>query len=237
MPEQSVQQQHVQTLRQNVLRRLSRSPHPYHRQHFELPHPSEHFSSEALPTGGSARHLSEDEGGVLRPAVEGYRESTNSDSGTEADDEHFLKGLPAPKLRPHKGLRGENGSLSSSPSPAVSPKQLIDDPLHSLNARKDVLRATITDEQERRKAALKMNQKRRVEIVRRLIEAALLLTLGGLICLDSRVRFVFFTWREGMSCERIAQAHTDPSRAFKSASCVGNTACPVPFTLNMAHFD
>ena len=40
-----------------------------------------------------------------------------SDSGTEADDEHFLKGLPAPRSKLHKGLRGMNEVLSGVSTP------------------------------------------------------------------------------------------------------------------------
>ncbi|ERT02225.1 hypothetical protein HMPREF1624_00523 [Sporothrix schenckii ATCC 58251] len=54
--------------------------------------------------------------------------SPASDSGTEADDEHFLKGLPAPRSKPHKGLRGMNEVLSGISTP------LLPVPLHSFGS-------------------------------------------------------------------------------------------------------
>lgn len=98
------------------LRLLSRSPKPYHHQSFELLDPADCISYNAHP-GSRPAHLSR-----LAPGVNLPRDSPLvSDSGTEADDEHYLKGLPAPKVRLHKGLRGRNEVLSGSSSPMLSP--------------------------------------------------------------------------------------------------------------------
>ena len=79
----------------NSLRLLSRSPHPY-----------QHQASDKF---------------AIRPTAfppEVSREHTPSScSGTEADDEHVLKGLPAPRLRLHKGLRGKNEVVSGTSTP------------------------------------------------------------------------------------------------------------------------
>jgi hypothetical protein len=203
MPEQlnppPPQQSHAQSLREDAVRRLSRSPHPYHRQQFELPHGSERFSTNAPPTQSplrSSRNTDDEEQEESRFGSRTYRESTNSDSGTEADDEHFLKGLPAPKLRPHKGLRG--GEPSGTPSPLLSPAILDEDALRAPGyLRRTTLPSIILNDEEARKAAEKYRQKRRVEVVRRTTEAALLVFVGGVLSLDSRVRQLLRLWSPG----------------------------------------
>jgi len=203
MPEKlkpaTLQQSHAQNLRDGALRRLSRSPHPYFRQKFELAHPSEGFPSTAPPARSESlptRREDEDEQDASRPRSRNYRESTNSDSGTEADDEHFLKGLPAPKLRPHKGLKGLEGSLSSSPSPLLSPAILDEDPAKVRNyLRKASI--TILDEERVRKVAEKLRQKRRVEVLRRATEGAILVLVGSMLCCDLDVRKLLRLWRRG----------------------------------------
>ncbi len=146
----------------------------------------------------STRPEDEDEQDGSRPHSQSYRESTNSDSGTEADDEHFLKGLPAPKLRPHKGLRGVEGSLSSSPSPLLSPAILDEDPAKVRNyLRKASI--TILDDERVRKVAEKLRQKRRVEVLRRATEGAILVLVGSILCCDLDVRKLLRLWRRGES--------------------------------------
>ncbi|PMD34865.1 hypothetical protein L207DRAFT_638357 [Hyaloscypha variabilis F] len=209
MPEKlkapSLQQSHAQNLRDGALRRLSRSPHPYFRQKFELAHPSEGFPLVAPPTQSQpppTRPEDEDEQNGSRPHSRSYRESTNSDSGTEADDEHFLKGLPAPKLRPHKGLRGVEGSLSSSPSPLLSPAILDEDPAKVRNyLRKASI--TILDDERVRKVAEKLRQKRRVEVLRRATEGAILVLVGSMLCCDLDVRKLLRLWRRELVCQAL----------------------------------
>ena len=203
MPEQlkpaSLQQSHAQNLRDNTPRRLSRSPHPYFRQKFELAHGSEKLTRNTPPTQTplrSTQSTDDEEQEGSRPQPQSYRESTNSDSGTEADDEHFLKGLPAPKLRPHKGLRGVEGSLSSSPSPLLSPAILDEDPakVQSYLRRPS---ATILHEGDVRKAAEKLQQKRRLEVLRRTTEGAILLLGASILCFDLDVRKLLRLWGRG----------------------------------------
>jgi hypothetical protein len=189
------QQSHAQSLRDDALRRLSRSPHPYHRQKLEIPHASERFSSPQSPL--RSRHNTDDEdqdNGAFSP---GYNASTNSDSGTEADDEHFLKGLPAPKIRPHKGLRGLDGTLSGSPSPLLSPAILDDDTPKEGYLRRTTLPTTSLKESDARKVAEKFRQKRRVEVIRRVSEAGILGFVTGLLCLSPEVRQLIWLWRRG----------------------------------------
>jgi hypothetical protein len=204
MPEQlkpSQPQSHAQTLREEAVRRLSRSPHPYRRQQFELPHASEPLRPKAPsqnPPLRSAQNTDDERQEGAKYSPERYRESTNSDSGTEADDEHFLKGLPAPKLRPHKGLRGADVSLSSTPSPLLSPA-ILDEELQKSQGylrRASVSSAILTDD-DVRKAAERFRQKRRVELVRRVTEMALLVLVGGILCLNYELRQLLRLWRGG----------------------------------------
>ncbi|KAK4657276.1 dolichol kinase [Podospora pseudocomata] len=140
----------------DTLRVLSRSPHPYHRQSFELLEPSDCLipSHEPFPSLG--------------------KDSTPpSDSGTEADDEHFLKGLPAPKVRLHKGLRGKNEPLSGTSTPWLSPAVLEEE------GRKTALGI---NHGEKRVAAERV--RRRKEVTRRIAEVLLLGFQGGIVVLN-----------------------------------------------------
>jgi hypothetical protein len=192
---------HAQTLREEAGRRLSRSPHPYHRQQFELPYSSERFSSNAPPPRSPLRSTqnTDDEGqeNIRSPAV-GYRES-NSDSGTEADDEHFLKGLPAPKIRPHKGLRNADGSPSSSPSPLLSPV-IFEEDVQRIPGylRKASAALAAQNEEDAAKVSEKLRRKRKVEVVRRVTEVAILIFVGGILCLHRDVRDLMRSWKRGI---------------------------------------
>ncbi|KAK0739757.1 hypothetical protein B0T21DRAFT_410086 [Apiosordaria backusii] len=144
----------------DTLRFLSRSPHPYHRQSFELLEPLDRLVSRDEPF----------------PAL-GKDSTPPSDSGTEADDEHFLKGLPAPKARLHKGLRGKNEPLSGTSTPLLSPAVM---------------------EEEGRKTSLGINQgekrvaaervRRRKEVIRRATEILLLGFQGGIVASNRDVQ-------------------------------------------------
>ncbi|TVY20783.1 Dolichol kinase sec59 [Lachnellula arida] len=208
MPEHlkpSQPQSHSQNLRDDALRRLSRSPHPYHRQNVEIPHASERFSSYAPPTQSPLRstHNTDDEDQYVGAYSPSYNASTNSDSGTEADDEHFLKGLPAPKIRPHKGLRGLDGSLSSSPSPLLSPAILDGDTQKEGYLTRATLPTTNLKESEARKTAEKLRHKRRVEVIRRVTEAGILASVAGLLCLSPEVRQLIWLWRRELACQSV----------------------------------
>jgi hypothetical protein len=197
------------SLRENAGRRLSRSPHPYHRQQFELPHGSEKFSTNAPPTQSplrSTQNTDDEEQENPRASPEAYSERANSESGTEADDEHFLKGLPAPKLRPHKGLRGAEGTWSSTPSPLLSPAILDDDVQKTPGILRRAAVIAALNEEDARKAAEKFRHKRRVEIVRRATEAAILVFVTGILGLNREVRQLLRLWKRGkykyLSCHR-----------------------------------
>ncbi|KAI5856222.1 hypothetical protein GGS23DRAFT_589089 [Durotheca rogersii] len=102
--------EHLHTSGQNALRLFSRSPHPYHRPSSQLLDPSSHLYG-SLDNHHNARLAAHGASREVTPS---------SDSGTEADDEHFLRGLPAPR-RLHKGLRGRNEVVSGASTPLPSP--------------------------------------------------------------------------------------------------------------------
>lgn len=103
------------------LRSLTRSPHPYSRQSFELPHPADRLILRPSPTSSSRASNSNRLRKLLAsPFPDFYASPAASDSGTEADDEHFLRGLPAPRPRLHKGVRGRHEPPSSSFSSSSS---------------------------------------------------------------------------------------------------------------------
>ncbi|TVY27182.1 Dolichol kinase [Lachnellula hyalina] len=208
MPEHlkpSQPQSHTQKLRGDALRRLSRSPHPYHRQKVDSPQALERFSSYAPPTQSPlrSRHNTDDEDQYIRAYSPGYNASTNSDSGTEADDEHFLKGLPAPKIRPHKGLRALDGSLSGSPSPLLSPALLDGDTQKEGYLNRATLPSTSLKEFDAQKIAEKLRHKRRVEVIRRVTEAGILAAVAGLLCLNPEVRQLIWLWRRELACQSV----------------------------------
>ncbi|KAI9046788.1 hypothetical protein LZ554_009523 [Drepanopeziza brunnea f. sp. 'monogermtubi'] len=214
MPEQLkpviLQQSYAQALREDAARRLSRTPNPYHRQQSELAYGSERINNANANANIPPKHSllrstqTTDDEDLLAPRVPSrvYRDPTNSDSGTEADDEHFLKGLPAPKARPHKGLRGGDGNPSGSPSPILSPAILEENTFKSHGYIQQQSKLFVnTDMDEATQAARRLGRKRKIEVVRRSAEAAILCSLGGLLCLDSQVREVLYLWRKELACQ------------------------------------
>jgi hypothetical protein len=162
------------------LRLLSRSPHPYHRLSSELLESSARVAYNAdTEADGSVP----DSCGTSIHAFPSFaRESPlASESGTEADDEHFLKGLPAPKTRLHKGLRGRNELLSGASTPLLSPAVLEEE------GRK--IHLSPSDgafERDKRSPAERI--RRRKELVRRGTEVLLLLCQGGMVATNPQVR-------------------------------------------------
>ncbi|KAI0157852.1 hypothetical protein GGR57DRAFT_58347 [Xylariaceae sp. FL1272] len=141
---------------------LSRSPHPYHCPHADLL----------------------DLSSVLPPCDT----TPTSDSGTEADDEHFLKGLPAPR-RLHKGLRGRNELLSGLSTPLLTPaavsadQHLAPQPFFSL-ARPD----STSPAHGAAAAAKRFTRRQTKEILRRLTELLVIGLLTLFVATNPRVR-------------------------------------------------
>ncbi|KAK6952191.1 hypothetical protein Daesc_006724 [Daldinia eschscholtzii] len=172
--------EHLDPPPQDALRLLSRSPHPYHRQHSELLEPSDRLAYVTLR--GDAKPIPS---GVSREVT------PSSDSGTEADDEHFLKGLPAPK-RSRKGLRGRNEALSGTSTPIPSPAVLEEEGRRmSYNMKKD---ETIG----KRPQTPADRARRRKEIVRRSTELLLIGLLGVVVCANTDVQSILGRWNRGL---------------------------------------
>lgn len=162
------------------LRHFNRSPHPYHR--------SRRVGSRT-PS---------DQGDRLRPHSYYSKSSrTPSDSGTEADDEStgILRGLPAPPVRPRKGLRLGGSSVGDSETwlPTLQPWTTFVRPTARGSRR--------SSEDEVGKAAeeRKLKRRRRVEVLRRLLESALLLSVGVVVLLQREARSLAWGWRKGSS--------------------------------------
>jgi dolichol kinase len=162
------------------LRTLSRSPHPYHRLKSELLEPADHFAYR--PSSPRDDNVDGSSAALAHPFPPFARDSPlASESGTEADDEHFLKGLPAPKARLHKGLRGRNEQLSGASTPLLSPALLEEE------GRKTHLSPAHRGyERDRRGAAERVRQRK--ELVRRAVEVLLLVCQGGMVASNSEVQ-------------------------------------------------
>ncbi|KAL1997932.1 hypothetical protein VTN02DRAFT_411 [Thermoascus thermophilus] len=165
------------------LRRFERSPHPYHRTSARLP------DADSAPT---------DHGDVDRQTSRRWRTpKTSSDSGTEADDEStgLLKGLPAPPARPRKGLRVALNNGGEDPSLWVVPARPW--PFYvrsrSRSSRRSSSEEAGTEADVRERSA----RRRRVEVLRRLSETALLLSVGAVVFLREDVRLLALSWRRG----------------------------------------
>lgn len=195
----------------DALRFFTRSPHPYHR------HQVAKASNKGASSGGAGigssptttptPHLSDAEGPVVASQENGKScrngSETPSESGTEADDEGygFIKALPAPPVKPRKGLRDTRGYIvDGTPSPLLTPSQLDD---QERRLSQDFLRAikkseTISlSDNEARAARAKYVKRRRAEVIRRLSEVALLGAIGGLILCDQTIWQFSARWHTG----------------------------------------
>ena len=161
--------------------RWSRSPHPYHRQ-------KERITDAAL----EIKDLTDRNDNKIPSTsskTEGAREhnetqirSSPSDSGTEADDESgvVLKGLPAPPVRWRKGLRSIDGKETASP--LLTPSYLDDEDRRLALERQLRLyggfKSPLSTDDETRKIRSKFKRRRRAELLRRVLETAILAFVG-----------------------------------------------------------
>ncbi|KAJ2904304.1 Dolichol kinase sec59 [Zalerion maritima] len=182
---------------QDSLRLLSRSPHPYHHRSSELPFPADQLEdsdpstpANTTPPATSPRHV------TSFPSF-AKDSGPSSDSGTEADDEHFLKGLPASRVLLHKGLRGRNEALSGSSTPLLSPAILEEEGRRiSFPLQRDAVesgRRTIAETARRKK-----------EVIRRSAECLVLACLAFIWQTDSDVKDTTRTWSREILSEYLA---------------------------------
>ncbi|EOA81078.1 dolichol kinase [Exserohilum turcicum] len=162
-----------------------RSPHPYLRHGDEIQGQSLE-QPPALALGPrSHSHTRPGEGGMKRREL---ASQSPSESGTEADDEgcNLVKALPAPPLRPHKGLRSlrprETGGWAS---PLLTPTQIDDEGgkfsdgfVNGSQSREKRKGSIYHTDEEARAAKQKYLQRRRNELLRRTTETALLAGIG-----------------------------------------------------------
>ena len=161
--------------------RLSRSPHPYHRR------------GPSSSNGHGLSHPSSDVPAVARPEDARCSKGTyfdtghkngrrvnesQSDSGTEADDEKgaFLLGLPAPPPKPRKGLK----TSSETTSPLLTPSCLDDECQKSIiesQTRRRFSPTVHSTDEDTIKIREKFTRRRRAELIRRITENALLLAV------------------------------------------------------------
>lgn len=190
---------------QDSLRIFSRSPHPY-----RYPNASTTSSLESSSGSTSFRRyrsgtkVDEHDHSTHMPSWKGFefQDYTNSDSGTEADDEHFLKGLPAPKLRPHKGLRGaSDAAISGTPSPVQSPPMSNDESSKLKGARLPGSSKSRSREDDMTTASKRTRRKRRLELLRRGTEIALLSAIGAIVTSDGEMKSLIWNWRRELSSQ------------------------------------
>ncbi|KAJ4370781.1 dolichol kinase [Neocucurbitaria cava] len=191
-----------------TLELFRRSPHPYLRHRDEIRKQSPYRSTNPrrrsrTPLRPSNRTASDEDRRKRRK-----RSQSPSESGTEADDEgyNFVKALPAPPLRPHKGLRDTRGSGREEwASPLLTPTQ-IDDEGRKLSegyfndTKKGPRRgdAALTDE-EATVARQKYRKRRRNELVRRTTETALLAGISVLAVQGCGCWSQLLSWHRGYS--------------------------------------
>lgn len=171
---------------------LSRSPRQYAQRYPEV------FSATLKADNHSSSHSSVDHNISCRNgmAMDEFVDSdsrkrrkvstTPSDTGSEADDESgpLLKSLPAPPLRLRKGLK--NDSAIGTPSPLLTPSYLDDEKRKetfeaSFKRRASLQSHTSTDD-ETLTIRDKFRKRRRAELIRRLTETLLLLSIGLIAC-------------------------------------------------------
>jgi hypothetical protein len=172
------------------LEQFRRSPHPYLRHKDEIqrrsPDTARVGPPQSHPNPRPSSNTISDDDGMKRRKTESQ---TPSESGTEADDEGYtlVKALPAPPLRPHKGLYiSQVSGIEGATSPLLTPTQ-IDDEGRKLsegyfvsNKRNKPRGDACQTDEEARAAKQRYLQRRRNELVRRTTETALLAGIGVL---------------------------------------------------------
>ena len=184
--------------------RLSRSPHPYHRNRDTVLQ-DDGTSVSAPRRSGFARILSTSQ--VKRGAGATYFDadhrkrrkniSSPSESGTEADDEKggSLLRLPAPPARLRKGLKGLNSSGTASP--LLTPSYLDEEPrrlgLESRKRRRESLQSPTHTDEETVRLKEKFVRRRRAELIRRFSETILLGSVGFISC-NNEIGWLLRSW-------------------------------------------
>lgn len=223
-PNEADNDQEYEYKEQDDVPALSRSPHPYHRQSWELLDPTDHTATRAtsIPTH---KH-EEDIHDHLLPKPSFTKDSTPvTDSGTEADDEIFVKKLPAPRAKLHKGLRSRHEAASGVWTPLLTPSTADGDPDVTLSPTKGR-----REESEKRHQATSLRRNR--VLVRRGAEVLILALLAWTVARNPTVRPLIASWKRGefphtITYYAILLRHSQ-SRCFRPHSswcCCRSTPC------------
>lgn len=186
----------------NRVPRLSRSPHPYSKRQSDVL--QDYGNAPVSPTVVDSSLNVEKNVHTYFDADHRKRRkgsTSASDSGTEADDERgrssFL-GLPAPPIRPRKGLKGSNGSGTASPllTPSYLDAESRRLDSRTQNKRRGSLQSQSCSDEETIKLRQKFYQKRRAELIRRVSETVLMGAIGFIAC-SSDVGWLLRLWAGG----------------------------------------
>lgn len=170
-------------------RKLSRSPHPYHRRATSLLDEYTEGDTHQQSNGEPDAHTTS---------------TPSSESGTEADDERgrFLKCLPAPRLRHHKGLRDVPFEDSTSqPSPLDTPPA-VEKGLRQLGWQAGAKDGTsiVDGASEIQVIREKYTKRKRSEVVRRCTETALFFAVALLVSYDHLSEDALLARSSGKAC-------------------------------------
>lgn len=169
---------------------LSRFPSPYSRRRSGIIQPL----TPIVPQQNE-QDLERD-GRETRGRSSSRRSSRNvgspSESGTEADDEAYglvIKALPAPPFKPRKGVKRRNTGGVEEPSPPMTPTKLTDEILRlsDVGIHEPGPKEFLPDTPDAVPARSKGVRRRRAEILRRVLEGALLASPGMLVLSNQRI--------------------------------------------------
>jgi hypothetical protein len=171
---------------------LSRLPNPYLRRKSSL-------ISPLTPIVTNDLYSSRQDGSPSRNGALGeqLRKSlaSPSESGTEADDEGYglvIRALPAPPFKPRKGLRRRTTKDDEEGTPPLTPTKLDNEVLRlsDVGIHEPGPRDPMPDTQSSLPGRSKATRRRRAEILRRVIEGALLALSGALVLVNQRVIWI-----------------------------------------------
>ncbi|KAI9739641.1 MAG: hypothetical protein M1834_006359 [Cirrosporium novae-zelandiae] len=192
---------------------LSRSPRPYHRTSLPsrdvLQRQGDRDTVPYLPSPSLTPSTSDFESSFDRDypsaGLRAYRSrrsfQPSEDSGTEADDESnkLLKGLPAPPARPSQYLRDSQGTKLDEGTSTLNTPLIVDQvrggSFESYTQRRGDFGTKPQDSD-----AKKWKQKRRTELLRRILEVSLIVAVGIITIYNKSVLPAASEWRRELLC-------------------------------------
>ena len=174
---------------QDRLRSGTRTPRPYH-----------HDGEEIRSSFDGVREVLDEDGTGWVAGITGIPSIAGSESGTEADDErtNFVKALPAPQLRPRKGLKtGESSEYT-----LLTPSQLDDDGRRlPQDYFGDEVQGKKEFEAEQKEEQKRLPQRRFAEFARRCSEVGLMAVIVVIVICGQGV------WRKACDWHRELLVH------------------------------